>query len=116
MIYEFKLPDLGEGITEGEVVKWRVKANDVIEEHQIVMEVETDKAIVEVPSPKKGKIVEISKPEGSTVKGGETLLKIETGEAAAKAPEAKAPVEKAATPAPAAEKPAAERRPSVSVV
>ncbi len=109
MIFEFKLPDLGEGITEGEVVKWRVKVDDAVEEHQIVMEVETDKAIVEVPSPKKGKIVEISKPEGSTVKVGETLLKIETGEAGEKAPE-----EKAA--APAAEKPAPARRPSVSVV
>jgi len=138
MIFEFKLPDLGEGITEGEVVKWRVKANDVIEEHQIVMEVETDKAIVEVPSPRKGKVVEISKPEGSTVKVGETLLKIETEEAGARAPEAKAAEakapeeaaaqvaekpakEKAAAPPPAAEKPApekpaAERRPSVSVV
>lgn len=131
MIFEFKLPDLGEGITEGEVVKWRVKVNDVIEEHQIVMEVETDKAIVEVPSPKKGKIVEISKPEGATVKVGETLLKIETGEAVAKAPEAKvaeakapeakaaeakAPEVKAPGEKAAPEKPAAERRPSVSVV
>ncbi len=121
MIFEFKLPDLGEGITEGEVVKWRVKANDLIEEHQIVMEVETDKAIVEVPSPRKGRIVEISKPEGSTVKVGETLLKIETEEAKAeeKAPEAKAPEAKAAeakapekaaaAPAPAEEKPAAAK-------
>jgi pyruvate dehydrogenase E2 component (dihydrolipoyllysine-residue acetyltransferase) len=129
MIFEFKLPDLGEGITEGEVVKWRVKANDLIEEHQIVMEVETDKAIVEVPSPRKGKIVEISKPEGSTVKVGETLLKIDTepgAKAEEKAPEKAAPAaekseEKAAVKKPAEEKsapekPAEERRPSLSVV
>ena len=55
MLYEFKLPDLGEGITEGEVVKWRVKDDDEVAEHQVVVEVETDKAIVEVPSPKKAK-------------------------------------------------------------
>lgn len=77
MVFEFKLPDLGEGITEGEVVKWRVKEGDSVEEHQIVLEVETDKAIVEVPSPKKGKVIKLAKAEGSTVQVGETLLKIE---------------------------------------
>ncbi|MEK7313206.1 MAG: dihydrolipoamide acetyltransferase family protein [Deltaproteobacteria bacterium] len=77
MLYEFKLPDLGEGITEGEVVKWRVKDNDEVTEHQVVVEVETDKAIVEVPSPKKGKVVKRSAAEGETVKVGQTLLVIE---------------------------------------
>ena len=83
MLYEFKLPDLGEGITEGEVVKWRVKDNDEVTEHQVVVEVETDKAIVEVPSPKKGKVVKLSAAEGETVKTGQTLLVIDIeGEAA----------------------------------
>lgn len=77
MVFEFKLPDLGEGITEGEVVKWRVKEGDSVEEHQIILEVETDKAIVEVPSPKKGRVVKLSKAEGDTVSVGETLLKID---------------------------------------
>lgn len=77
MVFEFKLPDLGEGITEGEVVKWRVKEGDSVEEHQIILEVETDKAIVEVPSPKKGRVVKLNKAEGDTVAVGETLLKIE---------------------------------------
>lgn len=77
MLYEFKLPDLGEGITEGEVVKWRVKDDDEVAEHQVVVEVETDKAIVEVPSPKKGKVVKRSAAEGETVKVGQTLLVIE---------------------------------------
>jgi len=77
MVFEFKLPDLGEGITEGEVVKWRVAEGDSVEEHQIILEVETDKAIVEVPSPKKGRVVKLSKAEGETVAVGETLLKIE---------------------------------------
>ncbi len=118
MIFEFKLPDLGEGITEGEIVKWRVKPGDPVEEHQIVLEVETDKAIVEVPSPKKGRIAELSKKEGDVVKVGETLVRIETGEA--KAGEAKAAEEKAPGKKTTEEKavvpPVAERRPSVSVV
>ncbi len=84
MAYEFKLPDLGEGIAEGEIVRWRVKAGEAVVEHQVVVEVETDKAIVEVPSPKKGKVVKLSKAEGETVMVGETLLEIEAeGEGAA---------------------------------
>lgn len=77
MTYEFKLPDLGEGITEGEVVKWRVKPGDEVLEHQVILEVETDKAIVEVPSPKKGKIAKLNKAEGETVNVGETLVTLE---------------------------------------
>ncbi|GMR04744.1 MAG: dihydrolipoamide acetyltransferase family protein [Thermodesulfobacteriota bacterium] len=76
MPFYFKLPDLGEGITEGEVVKWRVKAGDDVEEHQVIMEVETDKAIVEVPSPKKGTVMKLNKAEGETVQVGEVLLTI----------------------------------------
>ncbi|MBI5235300.1 MAG: 2-oxo acid dehydrogenase subunit E2 [Deltaproteobacteria bacterium] len=82
MTFDFKLPDLGEGITEGEVVKWRIKEGDDVQEHQIVLEVETDKAIVEVPSPKKGKVVKLNKAEGDIVKVGETLVVIETLETA----------------------------------
>jgi pyruvate dehydrogenase E2 component (dihydrolipoamide acetyltransferase) len=77
MAYVFKLPDLGEGITEGEVVKWLVKVGDEVDEHQPIVEVETDKAIVEVPSPKKGKIVKICKAEGDVVNVGEGLVTIE---------------------------------------
>lgn len=54
MAFNFILPDLGEGIAEAEIRKWLVKAGDAIEEHQSVVELETDKAVVEVPSPKKG--------------------------------------------------------------
>jgi pyruvate dehydrogenase E2 component (dihydrolipoamide acetyltransferase) len=77
MAYVFKLPDLGEGITEGEVVKWLVKVGDEVGEHQPIVEVETDKAIVEVPSPKKGKISKICKAEGDVVNVGEGLVTIE---------------------------------------
>lgn len=77
MIYEFRLPDLGEGITEGEVVKWRVAKGDLIEEHQIVLEIETDKAIVEVPSPKKGRVAEIKAAQGSVAAVGAVLFTVE---------------------------------------
>ncbi len=79
MNFDFKLPDLGEGITEGEIVKWHVKEGDMVEEHQVVVDVETDKAIVEVPSPKKGKIVKLGKAEGDIVEVGETLIVVEYG-------------------------------------
>ena len=57
MTKEFRFPDVGEGITEGEIVKWRVKEGDTIEEDQTLADIETDKAIVEVPSPYAGTIL-----------------------------------------------------------
>ncbi len=76
MPFDFVLPDLGEGITEGEIRKWTVKEGDAVEEHQTVLEIETDKAIVEVPSPRKGKVLKIRKAEGETAQVGETLMTI----------------------------------------
>jgi pyruvate dehydrogenase E2 component (dihydrolipoamide acetyltransferase) len=90
MPFDFKLPDLGEGITEGEIRKWLVKKSDAIEEHQTVLEIETDKAVVEVPSPKKGRILKINKEEGDIVKVGEVLMTIaEEGEQIEEKPKAK---------------------------
>jgi pyruvate dehydrogenase E2 component (dihydrolipoamide acetyltransferase) len=83
MPFNFVLPDLGEGITEGEIRKWVVKEGDLVEEHQTVLEMETDKAVVEVPSPKKGKVLKINKAEGEIAKVGEVLMVIAAeGEAA----------------------------------
>jgi pyruvate dehydrogenase E2 component (dihydrolipoamide acetyltransferase) len=76
MPFDFVLPDLGEGITEGEIRKWLVKEGDAIEEHQTVLEIETDKAIVEVPSPKKGRVLKINKDIGDIAKVGEVLMSI----------------------------------------
>ncbi len=82
MPFDFVLPDLGEGITEGEIRKWLVKEGDAIEEHQPILEIETDKAIVEVPSPKKGRVLKINKDIGDMAKVGEVLMAIaEEGEA-----------------------------------
>jgi pyruvate dehydrogenase E2 component (dihydrolipoamide acetyltransferase) len=83
MPFDFVLPDLGEGITEGELRKWLVKVGDMVEEHQNVLEIETDKAVVEVPSPQKGKVAKLNKQEGDIVKVGEVLMTIAAeGEAA----------------------------------
>jgi pyruvate dehydrogenase E2 component (dihydrolipoamide acetyltransferase) len=79
MPYEFKLPDLGEGIAEAEIRKWLVKKGDPVAEHQPVVEVETDKAIVEIPSPRKGFVYEILKAEGEFAAVGEALLSISDG-------------------------------------
>ncbi|MDA8155978.1 MAG: dihydrolipoamide acetyltransferase family protein [Actinomycetota bacterium] len=83
MPYEFRLPDIGEGITEAEIRKWLVKEGDVVAEHQSVLEVETDKAVAEVPSPKAGRVLKLGKEEGEIARVGETLLVIETVEAKA---------------------------------
>jgi len=76
MPFDFVLPDLGEGITEGEIRRWLVKEGDAINEHQTILEVETDKAVVEVPSPKKGFVQKIRKLEGEIAKVGDILLTI----------------------------------------
>lgn len=76
MPFDFVLPDLGEGITEGEIRRWVVKEGDSVAEHQTVLEIETDKAIVEVPSPRKGRVLKIRKEEGDIAKVGETLMTI----------------------------------------
>ncbi len=81
MAKEFKFPDVGEGITEGEIVKWFVKEGDEVKEHQALGEIETDKAIVEMPSPYSGVVLKIAPKEGDTVKVGDTLVVIgEKGE------------------------------------
>jgi pyruvate dehydrogenase E2 component (dihydrolipoamide acetyltransferase) len=81
MAYEFKLPDLGEGLTEGEIVKWLVKAGDPIEEGQVFVQVETDKAVIEIPSPKKGIVLSLGAAEGETVQVGAVIIVIgERGE------------------------------------
>jgi pyruvate dehydrogenase E2 component (dihydrolipoamide acetyltransferase) len=83
MPYDFKLPDLGEGIAEVELRKWLVSEGERIAEHQPLLEVETDKAVVEVPSPRAGMVGRIQKREGETVKVGEVLLSIAAQEEAA---------------------------------
>ena len=76
MPYEFKFPDVGEGVTEGTIIKWKVKEGDSVKADQILAEVETDKAVVEVPSPKKGVILKLYHKEGETINVGEVIVVI----------------------------------------
>ncbi|MBI2650770.1 2-oxo acid dehydrogenase subunit E2 [Candidatus Woesearchaeota archaeon] len=76
MPYEFKFPDVGEGIHEGEIVKWFVKEGDKVHADQPLGEIETDKAIVEMPSPKSGKILKLHVPAGGIIHVGETMVTI----------------------------------------
>ena len=75
---EFKLPDLGEGMHEAEVVQWLVKPGDTLKLDQVMVKVETDKAVVEIPSPVAGRIAEIRVPDGQVAKVGEVLIVFET--------------------------------------
>jgi pyruvate dehydrogenase E2 component (dihydrolipoamide acetyltransferase) len=72
--FEFKLPDIGEGIHEGEIVKWFVKPGDEVNEDDVLCEVQNDKAVVEIPSPVKGKVLEILVEEGTVATVGQTLI------------------------------------------
>ena len=74
MAFEFKLPDIGEGIHEGEIVKWFVKPNDEVEEDDVLAEVQNDKAVVEIPSPVKGKVLELKVEEGTVATVGQTII------------------------------------------
>ncbi|MZQ86146.1 dienelactone hydrolase [Paenibacillus sp. 5J-6] len=128
-LFEYKFPELGEGIHEGEIVKMLVKAGDTVTDETILMEVQNDKAVVEVPCPVEGKVVSVAVKDGQTCTIGELVMTIEvTGEmpaesmhhsssnnaapaaaapaatavAVAEAPAAAVTVAVAATPAPAA--------------
>lgn len=77
MAFEFKLPDIGEGIHEGEIVKWFIKPGDEVNEDDVLCEVQNDKAVVEIPSPVKGKVLEILVDEGTVATVGQTLVKFD---------------------------------------
>jgi pyruvate dehydrogenase E2 component (dihydrolipoyllysine-residue acetyltransferase) len=109
MPYEFRLPDIGEGVVEGEIVKWHVKPGQAVKEDDPMVEVMTDKATVMIPSPRKGTILETRGEEGAIVKVGAVLVTLDTGDGAAAATPAAQPVEKAA-PAPAEKQPAKEAK------
>src|SRR6266516_8127204 len=75
---EFKLPDLGEGMHEAEVVQWLVKPGDTVKLDQTMVRVETDKALVEIPSPVAGRVAEIRVQDGQVAKVGDVLVVFET--------------------------------------
>ena len=79
MRYEFKLPDIGEGIAEAEIVAWHVKVGDTIGEDQQIADMMTDKATVEMESPVAGKVIELAGDVGDQIPIGSVLAVIETG-------------------------------------
>ncbi len=86
MATEFKFPDVGEGITEGKLIKWHVKEGGYVKTDETLAEVETEKAVVELPSPVEGTVLKINGKEGDTIKVGEVLVVIGgKGETAGKA-------------------------------
>ncbi|MFI6640539.1 dihydrolipoamide acetyltransferase family protein [Streptomyces sp. NPDC050504] len=98
---EFKLPDVGEGLTEAEILKWYVRPGDTVTDGQVVCEVETAKAAVELPIPYDGVVHELAFEEGATVDVGTPIITVDVqpGSGPAEEPPAQAP---AAVPAPAA--------------
>jgi pyruvate dehydrogenase E2 component (dihydrolipoamide acetyltransferase) len=91
MAKEFRFPDVGEGITEGEVVRWLVREGDEVKVDQTLAEIETDKAIVEMPSPYAGTVLRLHVKEKEVVKVGQPLVTIgEKGESLAAGPAAEA--------------------------
>ena len=90
MARSFKLPDLGEGVHEGEVLAVHVSVGQEVKEGDIILEVETDKAAVEIPSPFTGTVAEVLVKPGDTVKVGDVMMTFSNG-AAAETAEAPAP-------------------------
>ncbi|TQL47718.1 pyruvate dehydrogenase E2 component (dihydrolipoamide acetyltransferase) [Homoserinimonas aerilata] len=121
---EFTLPDLGEGLTESELVTWQVSVGDSVELNQVIAEVETAKALVELPSPFAGTISRLFVEEGTTVKVGQPIVSFELEDGEASTPDAPVPdatareatqeVPQEATP-PAGDRQASEARTSVLV-
>jgi pyruvate dehydrogenase E2 component (dihydrolipoamide acetyltransferase) len=72
--FQFKMPDIGEGIHEGEIVKWFIKAGDKIQEDDILCEIQNDKAVVEIPSPVDGTVIEVLIGEGTVATVGQVLV------------------------------------------
>ncbi|AEA28696.1 Dihydrolipoyllysine-residue acetyltransferase [Pseudonocardia dioxanivorans CB1190] len=87
---EFRMPDVGEGLTEAEVVSWRVAPGDTVTVNQILVEIETAKAVVELPSPYAGTVGELLAEPGVTVEVGTPIIAIETAEAGSPEPAAAA--------------------------
>ncbi|WP_071395488.1 dihydrolipoamide acetyltransferase family protein [Bacillus tuaregi] len=77
MSFQFKMPDIGEGIHEGEIVKWFVKPGDKVQEDDVLCEVQNDKAVVEIPSPVEGTVEEVLVGEGTVATVGQVLIKFD---------------------------------------
>lgn len=107
-MYQFKLPDLGEGIAEAEVAAWLVKEGDVIEEEQLIAEIMTDKAVMEIPSPRAGRVHRLCVKEGNTIPVGQVLIEIDDSKVFSAVPGASRTEEDTAEIVPESHAPVAE--------
>jgi len=114
-VREFKMPDVGEGLTEAEILKWYVQVGDTVTDGQVVCEVETAKAAVELPIPYDGVVRELRFPEGTTVDVGTSIITVDVSGGAAPEETPAAPVQAAAPVQEAEAKPAAPARTPVLV-
>ena len=88
---QFRLPDVGEGLTEAEIVSWKVKPGDTVKVNEIIVEIETAKSLVELPCPFAGVVGDLLVDEGSTVDVGTPIITVDDGSGAAAPPAAPAP-------------------------
>lgn len=109
MAFQFKMPDIGEGIAEGEIVKIDIKVGDTIQEDDILFEVQNDKSVEEIPSPVSGKVLEVRVQEGTVARVGDIIVVIDDGSG----PAAPAPAAPEAAPA-AVEAPVAPAAPAAA--
>ncbi len=110
--FVFKMPDLGEGTVEAEIVAWHTKPGDSVSEDQLIVEVMTDKAAVEVPAPVSGRVVSVSGSPGDKIAVGSPLIVFEVGESRDSAAAAHAGASVATAPAPSAEPAATAVKPA----
>ncbi len=103
---EFKLPDVGEGLTEADIVAWHVKPGDQVEVNQIIVEIETAKAVVELPSPWDGTVARLLVEEGQTVDVGTPIIAVEVPGAGSAVAGTNDSAERSVVPAPATAEPA----------
>jgi len=101
-LVDVKVPQLSESVAEATLLQWKKKPGDAVAIDEILIEVETDKVVLEVPAPAAGVLVEVIRPDGSTVTAGELIARIDGSVSAAAAAPASAPAAKVPAPAPAA--------------
>jgi len=98
-VKQFKLPDVGEGLTEADIVSWKVKPGDSVTVNQVIVEIETAKSLVELPSPFDGVVTDLLVPEGQTVDVGTPIIAVDvSGEAGAGGPGPQGAVPAGSTP------------------
>ncbi|MGF2530083.1 biotin/lipoyl-containing protein, partial [Ralstonia pseudosolanacearum] len=106
-IVDVKVPQFSESVEEGTLISWKKKPGEAVTVDEVLVEIETDKVVLEVPAPSAGVLAEVLVADGATVTSEQLLAKIDTeGKAGAAAPAAAAPAPAAAAPAPVAAAPA----------